>query len=421
MPLSRYGAGHAPGRYPLVMASPTPARRLLRAELIAIGSELTVGDTRDTNSGELASDLSRRGVAIARVSAVPDDLPVVVETLTTALERADLVVTTGGLGPTPDDLTREAIAAVVGEEPAIDPPTEAWLRDRFTSRNLPFPESNLKQAWLIPSADALPNPNGSAPGWLVRAWEGRMIVALPGPPREMRPMWHDQAVPRLEAIGLGTAVVARTWRLHGIGESAAAELLGEELLRAADPSVATYARVEAVDVRVASTGDGATERVAEVAAMVEARLGQFVWATGATTWAEAIGAELAGTGWSAAVAEVGTGGSLTTLLGDVPGVTRCTVVADGTPGTDIDLETLAGLARADGAADVGVALRIVRRGEDLAASVAVVTPAGTHRERRLVFTSGSIGRSRAALTAASILLTALRGDLAPARRPPSGR
>lgn len=390
------------------MASPTPPRRLLRGELVAIGSELTVGETRDTNSAELATDLTARGVAVVRISAVPDDLGVVVATLTTALERADLVVTTGGLGPTPDDLTREAIAAVVGEEPAVDPPTEAWLRDRFTSRGLPFPESNLKQAWLIPSAGALPNPNGSAPGWLVRAPHGRVIVALPGPPREMRPMWHDAAIPRLVAMGLGTAVVARTWRLHGIGESAAAELLGEDLLRAPDPSVATYARVEAVDVRVASTGEGATERVDAVAAIVEERLGQYVWATGATTWAEAIGAELARTGWTAALAEIGTGGSLTALLGDVPGITWCTVSADGAAGADTDLEALAREVRAAGAADVGLALRIVRRGEDLAASVAVVTPAGSHRERRLVFTSGPIGRSRAALTAASILLTALR-------------
>jgi nicotinamide-nucleotide amidase len=388
--------------------SPTPSRRLLSAELLSVGSELTVGDTKDTNSGELAADLTGRGVRIARISALPDDLGIVCDALSAALAHVDLVVSTGGLGPTPDDLTREAIAAVLGEEPTIDPATETWLRERFTSRGLPFPESNLKQAWLIPSAQALPNPNGSAPGWLVRAGDGRVIVALPGPPKEMRPMWHEQARPLLEQAGVGTAVVATTFRLHGIGESAAAELLGEELLRASDPEVATYARVEAVDIRVASHGEGAEGRVAEVAGIVEERLGRYVWATGATTWAQAIATELARRGWTAALAEVGTGGSLTTLLGEVPAVRRITTLAANAE-TPPDLENLAETGRSEIGAEVGLALGIVQRGDDLAASVAVVTPDGSRRERRLVFTSGAIGRGRAAITAASILLEALRG------------
>ena len=216
-------------------------RRLLTAELLSIGSEITVGDTRDTNAGELARDLTARGVQVLRLQAIPDDLEVVRGALEAALGRADLVVTTGGLGPTPDDLTREAIAALVGEEPTIDPEMEAWLRDRFERRGMAFPEVNLKQAWRIPSAEALPNPNGTAPGWLVQAAEGRIVVTLPGPPREMRAMWHDEALPRLIARGLGREIVARTWRLHGIGESHVAELLGEDLLRAPDPQVATYA------------------------------------------------------------------------------------------------------------------------------------------------------------------------------------
>ena len=381
------------------------SRRLLAAELLSVGSELTVGETRDTNSGELAADLTGRGVRIARISAVPDVLDVVQHALAAALVRVDLVVTTGGLGPTPDDLTREAIAAVVGEEPEIDPRTEAWLRERFSSRGLPFPETNLKQAWLIPSAEALPNPNGSAPGWLVRAAGGRVIVALPGPPREMRPMWHEQAVPRLEPAGLGTEVVARTYRLHGIGESAAAELLGERLLRATDPSVATYARVEAVDVRVASSGDGATERVAAAASVVEERLGEFVWATGSTTWAEAIGAALAERAWTAAFVEIGTGGSVTTMLGEVEHVLAGSLLPATTA---LDPEALAARARTEAGADVGLAVRASVRGDDLAVSVAVVTPTASRRERRLVFTRGAIGRGRAAITAAAILLAALR-------------
>src|SRR5580765_626557 len=144
-----------------------PARRILTAELLSIGSELTVGETRDTNAGDLARSLTGIGVAVGRIQAMPDDLATVRDAIATAIGRADLVVSTGGLGPTPDDLTREAISAVVGEDPAIDPELEAWLRELWSRRGLPFPEMNVKQAWLLPSATALPNPNGTAPGWWV--------------------------------------------------------------------------------------------------------------------------------------------------------------------------------------------------------------------------------------------------------------
>jgi competence/damage-inducible protein CinA-like protein len=380
---------------------------LLPAELLSVGSELTVGDTRDTNAGELARDLTERGVRVLRLGAVPDELDTVRTAMEAASGRADLVVTTGGLGPTPDDLTREAVAALVGEEPTIDPEMEAWLRDRFERRGMAFPESNLKQAWRIPSAEALPNPNGTAPGWLVRLSNERIIVTLPGPPREMRPMWRDEAIPRLAARGLGREIVARTYRLHGIGESHVAELLGEELLRSADPQVATYARVEAVDVRVASSGPGAGARVAAAADVVEERLGRYVWATGDTTWAEAVEAALAERRWTLAIAEFGMGGALTALLGGLDAVVRCeSTTADG--GEATDLEALAENVRSAAQVDIGVAARAIPRGEDTALSVTVLTPAGERTERRVAFLGGSIGRSRAAMSVAAVLLNTLR-------------
>ena len=162
-------------------------RRLTTAVLLAVGTELTVGETRDTNGGDLASELTALGVEVLRLVALPDGLEAVAGAISDALAAADLVVTTGGLGPTPDDLTREAIAAACGEAPTVDPGLEAWLRDLFTRRGLAMPPSNLKQAWLIPSATALPNPDGTAPGWWVDRPDGRVVVALPGPPREMTP------------------------------------------------------------------------------------------------------------------------------------------------------------------------------------------------------------------------------------------
>ena len=293
---------------------PDPLRRhLTSAELLSIGTELTVGDTRDTNAGELARSLTGLGVRVERLTALPDDLDAVTEAFRIGLSRADLVVSTGGLGPTPDDLTREAIAAASGETPVVDPELEAWLRELWSRRGMPFPEINLKQAWLIPSAAPLPNPNGTAPGWFVARPDGRVIVAMPGPPREMRPMWADHALPRLQALGLGADVAARTYRLTGIGESQLADRLGEALLRTANPIVATYARVEAVDVRVSATADGgktAEGLVEETAATVLDLVGEYVWATGETTWSQAIGARLAELGWTLAAVEIGTAGAM---------------------------------------------------------------------------------------------------------------
>jgi len=418
------------------------SRRILTAELLSIGTEITVGETRDTNAGELARSLTGLGVSVARILAVPDDLGVVTAAFASALEQADLVVSTGGLGPTPDDLTRESIAAVVAEEPAVDPDLEEWLRRLWSRRGMPFPEMNLKQAWLIPSATALPNDNGTAPGWWVDRPDGRIVVALPGPPREMRPIWTDQVVSRLRERGAGADTAHRTFRLAGIGESQLADLLGEELLRATNPIVATYARADAVDVRVSATGGGdstggpsAADLVDEAARHVLGIVGPYVWAEGDTTWAEAIGEALESHGWTLACVEVGTGGSLATLLGDRPWLVFTESLAPDAPGasahadSDADadadadadtriegadteavpgLEALARRAMSVGGADVGVAVRARPRGDDTAVSVVVVRPDGVHRERRLVFLGGANGRSRSALTAAAIVLARVR-------------
>ena len=396
-----------------------PERRLLTAELLSIGSELTIGETRDTNAGDLARSLTGIGVAVGRIQAMPDELATVREAIATAVGRADLVVSTGGLGPTPDDLTREAISAVVGEDPVVEPELEAWLRALWSRRGLPFPEMNVKQAWLLPSATALPNPNGTAPGWWVERADGGLIVALPGPPREMHPMWTEHALPRLVARGAGMPIASRTLRLAGIGESQVADLLGEELLRATDPVVATYARTDAVDVRISSRdgpgargGSTAAERVAAAADRVLRDLGAHVWAEGVTSWPEAIGVALTERGQALAVVEVATGGSLASLLGDREWLRFTEALAAGTKTArdHASAEALEHLARRGaelGEAAIGIAVRSRARGADTAVSVVVIGPGWLHRERRMVFLGGANGRTRAALAAAHILLTAI--------------
>jgi molybdenum cofactor synthesis domain-containing protein len=411
---------------PIVPAGPGDGP-LLTAELLSIGSELTVGDTRDTNAGELAHALTGLGVTVGRITALPDRLAVVADAFAAGLERAHLVISTGGLGPTPDDLTREAIASVCGETPVVDPVLERWLRGMWARRKLSFPESNRKQAWLIPSAVALANPNGTAPGWYVTRPDDRVVIALPGPPREMRPMWQDEALPRLQARpgGVGTDVFARTFRLTGIGESQVAEILGEELLRGGDPEVATYARVEAVDVRVSAIGRpdrSAATAVAATAALVEERLGAFIWATGETTWSEAIAARLAAQRWDLALTEIGTRGQVGALLGDVEWLRRDDVrtdddLGDGPEARDRALLELARAIRAT-ATTVGVAVAIVETGGDTDVAVAVATPDHELVEHRTAFLGGRMGRSRAALATAALLFAALPAAATTADEPP---
>jgi nicotinamide-nucleotide amidase len=397
-----------------------PGRRLETAELLSIGAELTNGETRDTNAGELARSLTEAGVAVGRITALPDRREIVEDAFRAALARSDLVVSTGGLGPTPDDLTRESIAAVCGETPEIDPQIEAWLRGLWDRRGLPFLEINLKQAWRIPSAQALLNPNGTAPGWWVDRPDGHVVVLLPGPPREMRPMWRDEALPRLRERGLGAERAVRTLRLSGIGESAVAERLGDRLLRRANPEVATYARADSVDVRLSAIaepagadgpGGSADELLDTVEVVVLAAIGKHVWARGSTTWSEAIGTELERLGWTLSVREVGTGGALGALLDGPSWLDRTEALRrlDRAAGR-IDLPAMAAAVRTDAHSNVGLAVIARPRGADTAVSVAVATPHGTTQRRSIAFLGGDQGRSRAALGSASLLLEVLRRE-----------
>ena len=394
-----------------------PGRALLLAELLAIGTELTVGETTDTNSGELARSLVAQGVGITRVTDLPDHQPTVVEALRAALGRADLVVCTGGLGPTPDDLTREAVAEVCGEELVTDPGTLAWLEGMWARRGQPFPAANVKQAWTIASASSLANLHGTAPGWWVDRPDGRVIVLLPGPPREMVPMWRDAVLTRLVARGVGDDLDVRTLRLTGIGESQVVDRLGEELLRRTNPVVATYARHEAVDVRIsarAANGHAAAEIGDEAEAAVLSILGEHVWARGGTTWGEALGDALAAHGWTLATVERGSAGALVALLRGMPGLRRGEVLAADdeplpSPAFEVELELReAERIRAKARADVGLAIRVETAGQDTAVHVGVVTPTGRHAERRLAFLGGRQGADRAAIAGAAVLQGVLR-------------
>lgn len=288
----------------------------MRAEILSIGTELLLGQILDTNAQYLAQRLAGLGVDLLYKSTVGDNLTRCSQAIERALDRSDLIACTGGLGPTEDDLTREAIAAVMGEVPAVDPALERELRDWFAGRGHPMPERNRKQAWLIPSARAIPNPNGTAPGWDVRK-DGKRIVAMPGVPREMTYMWERHVEPTLIA---GAVLRSRTLKLLGIGESAVEEAL-DDLVRSTAPTVATYAKNDGVHIRLtdkAPEAAPADERIAAMELRIRERLGKYVWGSDDDTLGAVIGRGLAARGWRLAVAESLSGGDIARTLTDAP-------------------------------------------------------------------------------------------------------
>jgi len=368
----------------------------VKAELLSIGTELLLGQIVDTNANYLAGRLALLGIDCLHMQTVGDNLGRAKLAFERALSRSDLVVATGGLGPTEDDLTREAIAAALGETPAVDPALEADLVAWFSGRGIVMPDRNRKQAWLIASARALPNPNGTAPGWDVQK-DGKRIIAMPGVPREMTPMWESVE----PSLVRGGALRWRTLKLLGIGESAVEEKLAE-LVRSTSPTVATYAKNDGVHVRVAdkaSTPAEADGRVAEMEQTIRARLGEYVWGTDDETLPAVIGRGLEARNWRLAVAESLSAGDIARALAEAPGAERWFLGAIVRPSADS--ETLENEGRRLG----GDVLLVTPHGAETS-QLRAITP-GRTRRLDIRFRSTADGRRRALLSGLDLLRRAL--------------
>jgi len=292
----------------------------MRAELISIGTEILLGEILDTNARYIASRLPALGIDLFYTSQVGDNLGRLTEVIARAWERSDIVITTGGLGPTEDDLTREAIAHVLGEEMQVDPDLERALRQFFARRGVPMPERNVKQAALIPSCRPIPNPRGTAPGWWVER-DRRLIIAMPGPPTEMQRMWDQEVAPELERRQTGAVLLARTLKTTGLGEGTVDEMVSP-LLKSTNPSVGVYARPDGVPLRTAAkapTRDEAARLIQPLEAEARRILGQAVWGADDDTLEGAVGAMLRQRGLTLATMESCTGGLLASTITDVPG------------------------------------------------------------------------------------------------------
>ncbi|MHB8577238.1 MAG: competence/damage-inducible protein A [Dehalococcoidia bacterium] len=295
----------------------------MKAEVISIGTEILLGEILDTNAQFIASKLPGLGIDLYWMSKVGDNQPRLVELLRRAWDRSDLIICTGGLGPTEDDVTREGICELIGEEPHVDAEEEQRLRQFFAGRVAVMPERNLKQAWLTPSTRAIANPRGTAPGWWVEK-DGRILLAMPGPPAEMTRMWEKEVAPRLAGRSDGSVIVSRTVKTVGIGEGSVDEMISP-LLKNTNPSIGVYSRADGIHVR--ATAKAPTTRQAElliepIEKELRRILGASVWGIDDETLEGSVIRMLTERGLTLATMESCTGGLLASTLTDAPGASK---------------------------------------------------------------------------------------------------
>ena len=296
----------------------------LTAEIIAIGSELLAADRTDTNSLWLTEKLNLLGIEVKLKTIVGDDDARLEETIKDATRRSKVVITTGGLGPTEDDITRKITARALGKRLLLDEAVLDEIKKRFLGFGVSMPERNSRQAMVIEDAEVLPNPNGSAPGMFLDH-NGTAIVLLPGPPREMQPMFTNHVASRLESRAGNVRVVRRMLRVVGMGESAVDEKIAPVYTKYDNPQTTILFNQSEIEIHL--TARGRTEEEANalldrVVLEIEERLGNAIFSFAGEKMEEVVGLKLTVGGYTVATAESCTGGLLAERLTEVPGSSK---------------------------------------------------------------------------------------------------
>lgn len=293
----------------------------MNAEIISVGTELLLGHTVNTDTAYVARELSTAGINLLYNCTVGDNPERLRRAVELALSRSDVLITTGGLGPTGDDLTKETVAAAAGKKLVLDRESLRRIEQYFKGRALG--ETQKKQAMLPEGCTVFPNDCGTAPGCGFTTAAGRRIVMLPGPPSELIPMLKNYALPYLEADG-HTAIVSRIVRVFGLGEGSVAERI-EDLCASPNPTAATYAKEAEMFVRVTARAEDerkAAELCGPVVGELQKRLGSYVYGVDVESLEEAVVRELSKRRLTLATAESCTGGLIAKRITDVPGASE---------------------------------------------------------------------------------------------------
>ena len=290
----------------------------MQAEIISIGTELLLGEIVDTNSVWIAQQLATIGLNLYYTVTVGDNLARITEIMRSCLERSDIVITTGGLGPTVDDLTREAVAAATERELVLDEDLLAEIRCFFAQRNHPMSDNNRKQAYLPSGARAIHNPVGTAPAFAAEH-NGHLIISLPGVPHEMRYLMENEVLPYLrQRYDLTGVILSRLLHTCGIGESTVGARIGD-LMRLTNPTVGTAAHPGQTDIRIAAKADdaeAARSLIAPVEHELRSRLGEYIYGADEETIFDVIGELLNARRLKLALVETVTVGKVARALND---------------------------------------------------------------------------------------------------------
>lgn len=291
----------------------------MNAEIISVGTELLLGHTVNTDTSFVARELSAAGIGLLYSCTVGDNPERLKSAVETALQRSDILITTGGLGPTGDDLTKETVAACTGKTLVMDESSMQRIEKYFEGRALG--ETQKKQAMLPEGCTVLPNDIGTAPGCGFRAKNGTLVVMLPGPPSELVPMLKNYAIPFLLKAAGNAAIVSRNVHVFGLGEGYVAEKI-DDLCAGENPTCATYAKDGEMFARVTARAES-TEKAAAlcepVVAELKKRLGNFCYGTDVESLEEAVVRLLAEKHQTVATAESCTGGLVAKRITDIPG------------------------------------------------------------------------------------------------------
>jgi len=290
----------------------------MKAEIIASGTELLLGQITDTNTPFIANQLATLGIDLFYASIVGDNFERFLGVLQQAFKRSDITIITGGLGPTKGDITREVIAGLMNEKMEIDAASKKHITEYFGRLGMEMPVNNLKQATLIPSATAILNPLGTAPGWWVEK-NGKIIISLPGPPAEMQPMWLREVHPRLEKKA-GSIIVSRTLKTWGLSEAKLDEMVGP-FMGMPNPTLALYAKPDGIHMRItakASNKETAYALIRERESTLQNMLKDNIWGVDDDTLEEIIARQLLNKGLTIAIAESFTSGFLAYSLANLP-------------------------------------------------------------------------------------------------------
>ena len=292
----------------------------MNAELIAVGTEILLGDIVNTDAQVISQGLSELGINVFYQTVVGDNPARLRHVVETARDRADIIITTGGLGPTLDDLTKETLATVFGKKMALHQPSLDRIKGFFQTIGREMTPNNEKQAWLPEGCTVFVNEWGTAPGCAFEAY-GKHVLMLPGPPRECNPMWKECAMPYLYKLA-GGCIVSRNIRVFGLGESNMEAILHDMMAESKNPTIAPYAKTSECFARVTAKADTpeACEKLLEpVVEKICGLLGEDVYGVDVDSLEQVVGDGLRQRGLTLAVAESCTGGLLSGRITDVPG------------------------------------------------------------------------------------------------------